>query len=233
MTVPVQHVFTGYASTRQEFAKCGVQSTVLELSKHYITNNINLSLVSFFHFRQSLGVENLYYEVAEISKQAEIVTIGIGSFANQTYIDRLQPNPVLQMKAGFRNFTVDTAKDAATLICAAVPFVSDTTLVAGNENELEEIGEQAQNMAATHCRETSETVYPFNVTTIQDSLTFILGNRFRFTALLIVNVASFSGEGKIVFHSCHSSYFFRRDGWLCCIWICAFHFNSYFQRSKF
>ena len=31
----------------QEFAKCGIQSTVLELSKHYITNNINLSLVSF------------------------------------------------------------------------------------------------------------------------------------------------------------------------------------------
>ena len=170
-------------------------------------------------------MENLYYEVAEISKQAEIVTIGIGSFANQTYIDRLQPNPVLQMKAGLRNFTVDTAKDAATLICAAVPFVSDTTLVAGNENELEEIGEQAQNMAATHCRETSETVYPFNVTTIQDSLTFILGNRFRFTALLIVNVASFSGEGKIVFHSFRSSYFLGEMTWLCCTWTCPFRFN--------
>ena len=156
-------------------------------------------------------MENLYYEVAEISKQAEIVTIGIGSYANQTYIDRLQRNPALQMKAGFRNFTVDTAKDAATLICAAVPFVSDRTVVAGGENLLEEIEDddipqQAQNMAATLCRETSETVYQFNVTTIQDSLTFILDNRFRFTALLIVNVASFSGEEKIIFLSFHSLY---------------------------
>ena len=116
-------------------------------------------------------------------------------------MDRLQPNSAKQMKAGFGNFTVDTAKDAATLICTAIPFVSDAPVMPNSENQLREIEEddipqQEQNMAATLCRETSETVYQFNVTTIQDSQTFILGNRFRFTALLIVNVASFSGEEK-------------------------------------
>ena len=158
-------------------------------------------------------MENLQYEVAEISKQAQIVTIGFGSYANQTYMDRLQPNSARQMKAGFRNFTLDTAKDAAALICTAVPFVSDGTVVPNSENLVEEIVDediptQDQNMAATLCRETSETVYPFNVTTIRDSITFILGNRFRYTALLIVNVASFSGDDQIVFHrsNFHSSY---------------------------
>ena len=141
-------------------------------------------------------VENI---AKEVNSTARMVVIAIGPYASDEYINLLRP--VDQLKTGYHNLTEDTVKDAARLICNAVPFVSDGPWVPDDftENIVEPNG---ANMAATLCRESSQTVYPFNVTTIQDSQTFLLGSRFQYTVVLIVNVASFSGMAKSTLSFC-------------------------------
>ena len=124
---------------------------------------------------------------------ARLVAIGIGQYAHDENMEMLQPSGML--KAGFTDFSEDTAKDAARLICANIPPSSpETQEQVASEVVRDDVPTPTnQNDAATFCRESSEDFYRFNVTTIQDSMTFTLGSRYRFTVVLVVNVATYDG----------------------------------------
>ncbi len=136
-------------------------------------------------------------EAIRLRAVANIVVLGLGMYAYYEHITRL--NPELILKVGFGEISENTVRDAATLICIAPPSYTQTC-----ENQFTAVGSVFENREsdwvpsydATLCRPATGDVYGFSVASPQVPSLFSLGSRYRNTVLLIVNVASFSGERR-------------------------------------
>lgn len=135
-------------------------------------------------------------EALQLQEEAKIVVIGLGMYAVYSTIAAIGPD--MALKLPLFDLSEDTIQDAATLICIAAPNAWHVAVTGENEviysQDVSPVVEPTFEM--TYCRESDQTVYGFTVTSLQESATFTLGQRYMNTVLLIVNVASFDGESE-------------------------------------